>query len=263
MLHNTIRLLLVSFALGLFLMGCTPSPGQLKKVLSENPDIITEAIEKNPLKFAMAFQKAHRDAQTQMAQQAEQEEKTRRDSEFKNPKQPVIEEGRAILGDPKAPITIVAYSDFQCPYCKKGAENVAQVIDKYGVKVRFIFKHLPLDFHPFAMPAAKRFEAIAMQDSKKAYKFHDEVFKNQDKMKEGEKFLDRVAGQVGANVAKMKKDMELPKISERIQKDMEEARKFEISGTPGFLVAGITIRGAYPPPAFYEIIDKKLKEQGL
>ena len=264
MFRNIFRLFLAAIVLSVIMIGCTPSPSKLKKVLMENPDIIMDVIEKNPLKFAQSFQKAHRDAQILGREQAEKEEKARREEEFKNPKNPAIDPNRAALGDAKAPITIVEYSDFQCPYCRKGFETVGQIREKYGNKIRFIFKNLPLDFHPMAMPAAKRFEAIAMQDSAKAYKFHDEVFKNQDKLKDnGEKFLDSVAKQVGANVSKMKKDMDAAEIKQRIDKDIEEARRFGISGTPGFIVAGITLKGAYPINDFFEIIDRKLKAQGM
>jgi len=157
----------------------------------------------------------------------------------------------------------VEYSDFQCPYCQRGFGTVEEVRRKYGNKIRFVLKHLPLDFHGMAMPAAKRFEAIARQSDEKAYAFHDEVFANQERLvAEGEKFLDATAEKVGANVAKMKKDMESQDVRKTIQADMDEARKFGFSGTPGFIVGGVSLRGAYPAVRFEEIIDRRLKEQG-
>ncbi len=127
-----------------------------------------------------------------------------------------------------------------------------------------MFKSLPLDFHPLAMPASKRFEAIALQGVEKAYRFHDEVFKAQNRLSsDGEKFLDEMAKKAGANVAKMKKDMETQEVKARIESDMAEARSFGISGTPGFVVEGITVKGAYPPSHFEQIIERRLKERGL
>jgi protein-disulfide isomerase len=129
----------------------------------------------------------------------------------------------------------------------------------YGDKVRVVFKHLPLDFHPMAMPAAKYFEAIALQDAGKAEKFHDEVFSNQTKLnQEGEKFLKATAKKVGANLAKVEKDLSAESIMTRIKADQEEAKKFEFSGTPGFLINGVSLKGAYPAPEFKKIIDRWL-----
>ena len=185
---------------------------------------------------------------------------SRLDEELKNPKRPEIQKGRAVVGKANAPITIVAYSDFQCPYCKSGAERIDDVKKKYGEKVRFMFKHLPLSFHQYAMPAAKRFEAINLQGgAKKAYEFHDQVFGAQSRLSaEGEAFLDETAKKVGVNVAKMKKDMESDRVKKIIEGDMEEAKKYNIDGTPGFIVGGVTLTGAQPVEVFSQIIDQRL-----
>lgn len=188
------------------------------------------------------------------AEQAQQEE------EFKNPKNPEMGADRAVVGKRTAPLKVFVYSDFQCPYCKKGFDTVEELKKRYGQKMVFMFKHLPLPFHPLAMPAAKRFEAVALQSPKKAYAFHDEVFKNQAKLAEGEAFLDEVVKKVGADLEKVKKDIESPKVLKRIEADQSEAKKYGIQGTPGFVVAGITVRGAYPIEAFEEIIQKRLGE---
>jgi len=182
-----------------------------------------------------------------------------REEELKNPKNPEIGSDRAVMGNRKAPIKVFVYSDFQCPFCKKGFETVEELKKKYGSNLMVMFKHLPLPFHPMAMPAAKRFEAIALQSPKKAYAFHDEVFKNQGGLSGGEAFLDEMVKKAGADVARVKKDMESPKVQQHIQADQEEAKKYNIQGTPGFVVAGVTIKGAYPIQTFVEIIDKRLE----
>ncbi|NBY19279.1 hypothetical protein EBQ74_03325 [bacterium] len=135
--------------------------------------------------------------------------------------------------------------------------TVEELKKKYGKKLVVTFKHLPLPFHPMAMPAAKRFEAIALQSPKKAYAFHDEVFKNQERIAGGEAFLDEMVKKVGANLDKVKKDMESPVVQRNIASDQEEAQKFGIQGTPGFVIAGVTIKGAYPVEAFEEILQKR------
>lgn len=246
-------------SLALFSTACAPSADKLKKLVEENPDIVFGAIEKHPDKFLEVVNKAVREGQVKARQKEEEEEKKRMDEEFNNPKAPVISENRAIYGSKDAPVTIVVYSDFECPYCERGYKVIQQIKENYKEKVRLVFKNLPLDFHPLAMPAAKYFEAIALQSSDKAYKFHDEVFENQNKFKaEGEKFLKAAAKKVGANIAKLEKDLNGDEVQSRIKADMEEARKFGFSGTPGFLVNGVSVRGAFPFEEFKKIIDRHL-----
>ena len=240
------------------LSACAPSKDQIRQVLIDNPDIIFEAIDKNPDRFIETAQKASESARRVASQRQAEEAKKQLEEELKNPKKPEIEADRAVRGPRNAQITIVEYSDFQCPFCKRGYETVEELLKKYGDKVNFVFKHLPLPFHPLAMPAAKRFEAIALQDHAKAFKFHDLVFQSQESMKD-EKWLDEQAKKAGANLARMKKDLDSPKVKGRIEADMAEARKFGIEGTPGFVVGGVVVRGAYPTAHFEEIIDRKLK----
>lgn len=249
-------------AASLMSVGCT-SKSQLEKVIEENPEIVFNAIKKNPKKFVEVVNEAVKTAQESSREDEAKQEQARMEEEMKNPKKPNIEDGRVIFGNKSAPVTIVEYSDFQCPYCGRGWQTVKEVEKAYGEKVRIVFKHLPLEFHPMAMPAAKYFEAIAMQDHTKAEKFHDEVFANQKELnQDGEKFLKKAAKKVGANVAKVEKDINSESVQKRIAADMEEAKKFEFSGTPGFLINGVSLRGAYPLPEFKKIIDKQLASNG-
>ncbi len=244
------------------LSACAPTEKQIQEVIEKNPSIIFSAIEKNPDQFMEVVQKAAQTAQKKGAENAEKKEKDRIEAEMKTPLAPEIPADRAFKGPDGAPITIVEYSDFQCPYCGRGFSTVQEVLKNYDGKVKFIFKNLPLPMHPLALPAAKRFEAIALQDAKKAFKYHDEVFQNQDKLNSGgEKYLDTVAKKVGADMAKLKADMESDKVKSRIDADQKEAEKFGISGTPGFIVNGVSIRGAYPFDTFKTIIDRKLAEK--
>lgn len=231
----------------------------LEETVKNNPDIVFNAIKENPKKFIDVVNEAARKAQETAREDEAKAETTRLEEEFKNPKQPAVDDKRLIFGKAGAPITIVEYSDFECPFCSRGYMTVKEVEKEYGDKVKIIFKHLPLDFHPQAMPAARYFEAIAMQDMVKATKFHDEIFMNQKSLKEeGEKFLKSAAKKVGADMAKLAKDVTSDAVKARIAADMEEAKKFEFAGTPGFLINGVSLRGAYPFPKFKEIIDRQL-----
>jgi protein-disulfide isomerase len=184
------------------------------------------------------------------------------EEELKNPKKPEMPKDRAVRGNRSAPIVVVEYSDFQCPYCKKGFEIAEELKKKHGNKMVFMFKNFPLQFHPMAMPSAKRFEAIALQSPSKAYAFHDCVFKNQEKLAGGgEAFLDECTKTAKANVEKAKKDAESDTVKKHIDADMAEAQNYGISGTPGFVVMGVTLKGAYPIEMFEQIIDKRLAKK--
>lgn len=246
--------------LALALANCAPSSKQLKEAVEKDPSIVFVAIEKNPDKFIEVVNKAAQEAQKKAQEKMIAEEGQKRSDEFKNPLKPEIQDDRVIFGKKDAKVTIVEYSDFQCPYCSKGYQTVEQVLKAYPNDVRVIYKHLPLDFHPLAMPAAVYFEAIAKQDHAKAEKFYHAVFSNQSELvSKKEAFLKDTAKKVGADVKKLEKDLKDESIAKRIEADMEEARKFNFSGTPGFLINGVSLRGAYPFNEFKDIIDQHLK----
>lgn len=185
------------------------------------------------------------------------------EEDFNNPKKVEVAKDRASVGPRSAPITLIEYSDFQCPYCKRGWEVVEGLKKKYGKKIFFTFKHLPLtSIHPMAMPAAKYFEAIARQSSAKAYEFHDKLFGAQEKLSsEGEKFLEETAKAVGANLKKLKKEMDSDTVKKRIDADQAEATSLGFQGTPAFVIAGVRVSGALPQEHFEQIIERRLKQQ--
>lgn len=245
-----------SLILAIFsLSACAPTASQLKKTMEEHPEILVGAIEKNPEQFMNALQEASQSAEKR-AEMAKLEEA------FKNPLSPKIDEKRGFLGNADAPITIVEYTDFQCPYCSRGYANLEEVQKVYGDKVRVLVKNLPLPMHPMAMPAAQYFEALRLQDPKKANAFYHEIFPNQERLnKDEEKFLDATVAKVGGNLARVKKDMKSAQVKAAIEADMKEAEEFDIQGTPGFVVGGVPLRGAYPLPFFRQIIDRRLAEK--
>ena len=246
---------LLLFAL-LFAMGCSPSAIQLQKTLEQNPNILVNAIKKNPDAIVGAINDA---AKKQADARAAGQQQDSRDAEFANPKQPEVGEGRVIFGPKDAPITIVEYSDFECPFCSRGYNTLKELMGKYPGKIRVLYKHLPLNFHPLAEPAARYYEAIALQDHKKATQFHDKIFEQQGQLKtEGQGMLDRLAKEVGANVTKLAKDKDSQKVTDIIEADKAEAAKFGFSGTPGFLINGVSIKGAYPAAEFQKVIDRHL-----
>lgn len=253
------RSLIFVVAVAGFMFSCT-SKDQLQKTIAENPEIVFEAIKKNPKGFFDAIEVARKEYEVVAREERARQEKEAFESEFKNPKEPKVEEGRVVFGDKDAPVTIVEYSDFQCPFCSKGANTMERILKEYKGKVRVVFKHLA--FKPYARPAAKYYEAIAKQDHKKAKEFHTYVFENQrDLSSGGEDFLKKAAKKVGANMSKLKKELDDAGIESLIDADMAEARKFGFDGTPGYLVNGVSVRGAYPFDHFQMIIDRHLESE--
>lgn len=191
-----------------------------------------------------------------------QAEQRAQEEDFQQPKKPQLPKNRAVKGSLTAPITIVEYSDFQCPYCSKGAANIEALRQKYGKKIVVMFKHLPLPFHPHAMPAAQYYEAIAIQSTEKAHRFHDAIFQNQREFTaKGVDYLESTAKGLGVKMEKLKKDLSSDEVKKRIDSDISEAKTFGFSGTPGYVVAGVRLFGAYPVEAFSEIIDRRLAQK--
>ena len=252
--------LMVLAVVVLMATACT-SKEDLKKMLKEDPSIITEAIEANPAKFIDALNNAVKSAQEGEGKRREEEEKKALEASFENPLQPEIRSDESFRGNKDAPITLVEYSDFECPFCSRGFGTVMELMDKYEGKIRFAYKHLPLSFHPQAMPAAQYYEAIRLQSPEKAWQFHDAIYKNQRALQNGEKFLEAEAKKLKVDMAKLKKDIKSEEVQKRIDADMAEAAKFGFQGTPGFLLNGIPVKGAYPASHFEGLI-KELEKRG-
>jgi protein-disulfide isomerase len=242
-------------------VSCTTSKEDIKKMLKENPDIITESIKANPAKFIEALNEAVKSAQEGEGKRREEDEKKQLEASFNNPLMAEIRSDESFRGDKNAPITLIEYSDFECPFCSRGFNTVMELMEKYKGKIRFAYKHLPLSFHPQAMPASQYYEAIRIQSEDKAWKFHDAIYKNQRKLQNGEAFLKAEAKALGVDMNRLAKDVKSEVVQSRIDADMAEAAKFGFQGTPGFLLNGIPVKGAYPASHFDGLIEE-LKKRG-
>jgi len=138
-----------------FFFNVACSEEYIKKVLKDNPEILAEVIEENPKVILEALNKASLKYRQEQLKVAEEQKAKAREDEFKNPKKPQLGKDRIYFGDVNAPITIVEYSDFQCSFCKRAGGAIEQVLKEYDGKVRVLYKHLPLPFHPEAEIAAK------------------------------------------------------------------------------------------------------------
>ena len=256
---KTIARLLALVSCVALLASCSE---MVKKTIQDNPDIVFEAIKKDPAGFMEVVRNAAQEAQKTEVQAARQAEEKAREDEFNNPKKPEIGGDRAVLGNSAAPVTIVEYSDFQCPFCQRGSDTVTRVLDEYDGKVKLLFKHLPLESkHPNARRGSEYFEAIALQDPKKAYQFKKLVFQNQNETYgDAEKLYKKLAQKAGADMSKLQSDLKgkSDAITEIINNDMQEANKFGFQGTPGYLINGVSLKGAYPYEEFKKVIDRHL-----
>jgi protein-disulfide isomerase len=246
----------VALLTSLFLLTGCLNKANLKKMLKENPDILVDAIKDNPTEVLTALQDAAMKAREEMAKKREVDDKKETEGFYDNPLKPELKDSDIIRGTKGAPIVLVEYSDFQCPFCTRGFNTVKDILKKYPGKVHFVYKHLPLRNHPEAMPAARYFEAIAMQSEKKAWAFHDGIFADQQGLRKGVKFLDKLAKKVGVNMSRLKSDLKKESIDKTIRAHMMEAEKFGIQGTPGFVMNGIPVKGAYPLSHFEDLIQK-------
>lgn len=245
----------------LFVAAACTSKDDLKKMMKENPEIITEAIEANPEKFIDALNNAVKAAQEGQGKKREEEEKKALEESFNNPLQAEIRDDESFRGPKDAPLTLVEYSDFECPFCARGFNTVMELMDKYKGKIRFVYKHLPLSFHPQAMIASQYYEAIRLQSPEKAWEFHDRIYKDQRKLQNGESFLKSLAKDLKVDMKKLAKDIKSEAVQKRIDADMAEAAKFGFQGTPGFLLNGVPVKGAYPISHFDGLIEE-LKKRG-
>jgi len=172
--------------------------------------------------------------------------------------------GRPSTGSAKAPITIVEFTDFQCPFCKRVQPTLKQVLQDYKGKVRLVTKNLPLPFHQNARPMARA--ALAAQEQGKYWEFRDRLFDNPG-VAGGQTLEETLVGHarsLGLNLDKFRADMASPEIEQRITADQKEAEQIGASGTPTFLINGHKLVGAQPLEAFKQRIDAELsgKSQG-
>jgi protein-disulfide isomerase len=226
----------------------------IELALQKNPHVLVDAIKANKkVIFEIVTQEAAEE-QARTKQEGEAAEKKAFEDSFRNPLKPSIDANSRIRGRRDARLTLVEYADFQCPYCAAGYQTVEELRKNHPGDLRFVFKNLPLSFHPEAMPAAQWLEAVALQSPEKAWKFHDVLFQNQGKLSVD--FYKKTARDLGLDVAKCEKDSESQAVKERIAADAEEAGKLGFNGTPGFLLNGIPVKGAYPAAHFDDIIKK-------
>ena len=157
-------------------------------------------------------------------------------------------------GPASAPVTIVEFSDFQCPYCGMATKELHQVMGQYGDKVRLVFRNFPLDFHKQAQKAAEA--GLCAQEQGKFWEMHDKMFENQREL-EVEKLKEYAKG-LGLDAAKFDQCLDSGKMAEQIKKDQAAGEALGVTGTPAFVINGIFRGGALQAEQFKQLIDDEL-----
>ena len=161
-------------------------------------------------------------------------------------------------GPAAAKVTIVEFSDFQCPFCGREAPVIDKLMKEYDGKIKLVFRHFPLDFHPFAEKAAEAGACAA--DQGKFWPLHDKMFGNQGKLAVDD--LKGYAKESGLDAAKFDKCLDSGEKKAAVAADQKAGTDAGVNGTPAFFVDGIFINGAVPYEQLKDAVDRELKSKG-
>ena len=159
-------------------------------------------------------------------------------------------------GPTNAPVTIVEFSDFQCPYCGREYPVIERLMKEYDGKVRLVFRHYPLDFHPFARKAAEA--GACAQDQGKFWELHDKMFTNQGKLAVAD--LKGYAKLLGMDAPKFDKCLDSGEKKALVDDDLKAGSAAGVNGTPAFFINGIFVNGAQPYEHMKQAVDRELRK---
>lgn len=162
-------------------------------------------------------------------------------------------------GSPDAPVTMVEFSDFQCPFCARVVATLDQLERDYGPdRLRIVWKNYPLPFHPYARPAAQAAATVfALGGSQAFWRFHDMAFADAQSI--GPESFSLWATRAGLSAADFERAFVARQGQPKVDADLALGRRLSITGTPSFLINGVSLDGAQPIEAFKAIIDAQLE----
>jgi protein-disulfide isomerase len=224
------------------LAACGPTPTDVEELKKGQKDILAklESLEKNVQNVRAAAPAAAR-------------------GQVDPNKVYTIPIGASPLKGPKdAKVTIVKFSDYQCPFCGQAATLVEDVLKAYPKDVNMTYKQFPLvQIHPNAMPASKA--ALAAGKQGKYWEMHEIMFKNMREL--GPEKLKEYAGTIGLDVPRWEKDMASPEIQKQIDDEMKQGRDADVQGTPTIFVNGKRLQNR-SMDGFKAAIDEAMKAKG-
>jgi protein-disulfide isomerase len=229
---------------------------KFKEVIDAQLAKAQEAIKSGtkPDKVYVAVSNKNKAAQPAQPQQAEAKPEEEDKSLWK-----VLVGDSPVKGPDTALVTIMEFSEFQCPYCKRVGDTIKKVVETYGDKVRIVWKHDPLPFHNRAIPASIfTIEAMKEKGNKGFWAAHDKLFDLQPKLEDAD--LEGAAKDLGLDVDKVKKAIATNKYKDVIDADLAVADDVSANGTPHFFINGRRLSGAQPFEKFQAVIDEELKK---
>lgn len=166
---------------------------------------------------------------------------------------PTVSESDHSAGPGDAPVTLVEYGDYECPFCGRAYPIVHQVRKTLGSKLRFVFRNFPLaEIHPHAMRAAETSEAAAVQG--KFWEMHDMIFTHQKSL--DDEHLLQYAEQIGLDVERVRSELESGVHSERVQQDFRSGIRSGVNGTPTFFINGERLDGPWDFEGLMDAIER-------
>jgi protein-disulfide isomerase len=160
-------------------------------------------------------------------------------------------------GPANAPITIVEWTDLQCPFCARAQGTLEELERLYPGKIRFVFRHLPLAFHKEARPAAEA--AMAAHAQGRFWDMAKLLFAAQRELAGMD--YEKLAAGLGLDARRFRRDLGSAQVKAAVARDLEEAQRRHITGTPTFFVNGRQVTGAQPVAAFRAILDEELAKK--
>jgi len=174
------------------------------------------------------------------------------------PRIAVNAEGTRTRGPRNAPVTIVEFADFQCPFCGRTAGTIRQLEQKYPGQIRVVFRDFPLAFHENAANAAEA--ALCAQDQGKFWEMHDKLFASQASLKVPD--LKKYGMEIGLNNSQFSQCLDSKKYSKKWEADRDEGSSYGVTATPTFFINGRMLAGAAPVDYFAQVIDEELERTG-
>jgi protein-disulfide isomerase len=159
-----------------------------------------------------------------------------------------------VAGPAGAPLELVMYGDFQCPYCSAAQPIVRRVRERLGDRLRFAFRHLPLPaLHPDAQRAAEASESAAAQGA--FWPMHDALYAQRGRL--GLADVLRAAAEAGVDPERVRADLEAGIHAARVERDVESARAGEVTGTPGFFANGVRVEGSFDAQSLLAALERQ------
>jgi len=169
----------------------------------------------------------------------------------------IATEGEPAAGPEDAPVTIVEFSDFECPYCSRVVPTLKRVQEEYGDRVRLVFKQYPLPSHPQAQKAGEA--SLCANDQGKFWELHDAMFADQQNLAP-EALVAKAEG-LGLDVAAFRECLQSGRYAEAVEEDLREGARAGVSGTPAMFVNGRLVSGAVPYEEIARVVEEELERR--